>query len=304
MTEVSAAETPFKSGFVALLGRPNAGKSTLINALLGRKLSIISAKPQTTRHKVLGLLNGKGFQACLLDTPGWLDKAKDALQGALLLSARIAARDDADVLVLVAEPHLPPPAELESLRRLLPPGKPLLLALNKIDLFTDPALLESVKAAYAAALSPVGIHAISALMMQGVAELQAAIVGLLPPSPAYYGAESLSDRWERFFACELVREAAFGLYREEVPHACAVEIDEFKDAPGRSTIRAIVYVETPGQKGIVIGPGGRTVRELTERSRQAIAGFLGRKVELELKVKVRSGWRKDPSALKAFGYSP
>ncbi|MEK7744394.1 MAG: GTPase, partial [Elusimicrobiota bacterium] len=100
MTEASAAETPFKSGFVALLGRPNAGKSTLINALLGRKLSIISAKPQTTRHKVLGLLNGKGFQACLLDTPGWLDKAKDALQGALLLSARIAARDDADILVL------------------------------------------------------------------------------------------------------------------------------------------------------------------------------------------------------------
>lgn len=298
------SDAGFKSGFVALLGRPNAGKSTLLNALLGQKLSIVSSKPQTTRHKVLGLLNGKGFQACLLDTPGWLDKAKDALQGALLLSARIAARDDADILVLVTEPHMPSPAELESLRRLLPPGKPLLLVLNKADLYLDAALLESVSAAYSAALSPVRVHRVSAMRMTGIAELHASIVEFLPESPAYYGMEGLSDRWERFFVSEIVREAAFGLYREEVPHACAVEIDEFNDSPGRSKIRAIVYVETPGQKGIVIGPGGRSVRELTEQSRQAIVRFLGRKVELELKVKVRSGWRKDPAALKAFGYTP
>lgn len=297
-------EAGFKSGFVALLGRPNAGKSTLLNALLGQKLSIISPKPQTTRHKVLGLLNGKGFQACLLDTPGWLDKADDALQGALLRSARIAARDDADLLVLVAEPHIPPPAEIEALRRLLPPDKPLLLALNKCDLEPDLARLEAVKAAYSAALSPVRIHAVSALRVQGIKDLQASIVELLPESPAFYGTENLSDRWERFFVSELVREAAFSLYREEVPHACAVDIEEFEEGPTRCSIRAVVYVETPGQKGIVIGPKGRSVRELTERSREAVSRFLGRKAELELRVKVRPGWRKDPSALKAFGYTP
>jgi GTP-binding protein Era len=290
-----------RAGFVSLLGRPNAGKSTLLNALLGQKISIVSPKPQTTRHKLLAILNGEDFQLCMLDTPGWLDNAQDNLQKALIHSARSAARDDADVLLLVVEPGAPKEEELAALKRLLREGTPLVLVLNKTDL-ASAAQKEAVKTAYAA-LAPVGIYAVSALKGDGVKALRDALIALLPESPAFYDKTQASDRWERFFVAELVRETIFNLYHEEIPHACAVEVEEFKERPGKKdSIRVIIYVERAGQKGIILGKKGMGIRKLTEESLSRIENFLGRKAELEIWIKVRANWRKDTSAVHELGY--
>jgi GTP-binding protein Era len=287
---------PHRSGFIALVGRPNAGKSALLNALLGQKLSIVSSRPQTTRHRILGILDGEDTQACFLDTPGWLEKADDPLQGNLIKMTRAAARDDADILLLVVEPSVPRSEDVEGFRRFASLGKPLILAVNKTDL---PGAKADAAAASYDSLSPVAVHKVSALKGSGVGELRSRILGLLPESPPYYEKGQASDRWERFFVTEMVREALFELYREEVPHACAVEIEQFKERPAlKDSIHVVVYVERPTQKGILIGAHGKAIRQLTEESLRRIEAFLGRKVELELWIKVRKDWRRDSAALK------
>ncbi len=293
-------ETPHKAGFVVLLGKPNAGKSTLLNALLKSKLSIVSPKPQTTRHRILGILDGDGFQACLVDTPGLIEDPKDPLQNCLRRQAMGAAHEDPDVMVLVAEPVRPSEkllAELSSLNR---SGKPLLLALNKTDLSGDH---EGILRAYSEAVKPAASFQVSALKGQGVDDLLKKIVELLPDSPAFYEPGQYTDRYERFFASELIREAVFDLYSEEVPHAAAVVIERFREVPdGPDQINAVLYVERDTQKAIIIGKGGKALRKLQDQAHQAIADFLGRPAELEIWVKVRKNWRKDPRSLKEFGY--
>ncbi|HAH06365.1 MAG TPA: GTPase Era [Elusimicrobia bacterium] len=290
-----------KSGFIALVGRPNAGKSALLNALLGQKLSIVSCQPQTTRHRILGILDGEGWQACFLDTPGWLEKADDPLQGNLIKMTRAAARDDADVVLLVVEPAPARPEDLAAFQRFAELGKPLILAVNKCDRVGVPAA-EAAAASYGP-LAPAAIHQVSALKGTGVADLRSRIINLLPESPPYYEKGQASDRWERFFAAEMVREALFELYREEIPHACAVDIERYKERPGlKDLIQVVVYVERPSQKGILLGAHGSAIRRLTQASLRRIEAFLGRPVELELWVKVRKDWRKDRQALKEFGY--
>ena len=293
---------PFKAGFVVLLGRPNAGKSTLVNALLGSKLSIVSAQPQTTRHKILGILNRPDAQICFLDTPGLVPDPGDPLQSALRRTAAMSAKEDPDVLVLLVEPRKPDPKSLEELAALSRGPNPVILAVNKIDLPPVKGGPDEAAAAYSEAVKPAAAVRISALKKIGLEELLAEIVVRLPESPPFYESGQLSDRWERFFASELIREQLFALYKEEIPHATAVAIDQFIEGGKADVVRAMLYVERDGQKGILLGKQGRALRQLQDRSQQALAGFLGRPVELDLWVKVRRNWRKDPRALKEFGY--
>lgn len=304
MSEPAAAPA-FKSGFVALLGRPNAGKSTLMNALLRTKLSIVSPKPQTTRHKVLGLLNGPGYQVCLLDTPGLIEEPRDCLQTALVRAGLSAARESPDLLLLVVEPAPPRESDLREFSSLGRLGPPLILALNKADLPAGPGGHEAVLSAYGQALKPAAALSLSALKGQGLAALLQEILRRLPESPPFYETDQLSDRWERFFAAELIREQVFALYAEEIPHAVAVVLEQFRETEGEpDLVRATLYVERDGQKGILIGRKGSALRRLLARSREALENFLGRPVDLDLWIKVRENWRKDPRALKEFGYLP
>lgn len=293
---------PFRAGFAAIVGRPNVGKSTLLNALLGFKLSIVSPKPQTTRHRILGILNGENFQICFLDTPGLIEKPINGLQRALTVAAKSAAREDADVLVFVAEPGRPREEELRALEVLASRQVPVVLTVNKIDA-ASPEKIAAARAACEEVVKPVASLGVSALKGTGVGELRDRLLALLPESPPFYGTDQLSDRWERFFAEEVIREKIFELFQQEIPHACAVRVEEFRERKGSpDQVRAAIFVEKESQKGILIGRQGRAIGALTEASRRALADFLGRRVELELRVGVRAGWRKDPKALKDFGY--
>ncbi len=296
-------EKEFKAGFVVILGRPNAGKSTLLNALLKSKLSIVSPKPQTTRHRILGILDGDGFQVCFVDTPGLIANPKDPLQNCLRRQAFGAAHEDPDVLVLLAEHRLPDEAELQELSALHRPGSVLIVALNKTDLPAKEGLNDQILQAYSNALKPTACLKISALKKIGVQELLQEILKHIPPSPPFYEPGQLSDRFERFFVTEIIREAVFDLYDQEIPHATAVVIERFLEVPGADDqISATLYVERDTQKGIIIGKGGQTLQKLQAQSLQAITDFLGRPAELEIWVKVRKNWRKDPRSLKEFGY--
>jgi GTP-binding protein Era len=298
---MAPVETAHKAGFVALAGLPNAGKSTLLNALLKFKLSIVSPKPQTTRHRILGILEGEGFQACFLDTPGLLSEAKDPLQKALRIEASRALREDADLIVYLVDTAEADPAKAEapSLRE----GAPVLLVLNKCDRPSSEERLKALEDSYSERLKPAKVLRISALKGQGVEELKAEILARLPENPPFYEKGQLSDRWERFFASEIVREAVFDSYHDEIPHATAVVVETFREKPGKpDEVFATLYVERDGQKGILIGKGGKDLHRLTERAQAGLENFLGRRVVLELWIKVRKDWRKDPRSLKEFGY--
>lgn len=297
------AEKPFKAGFVVLLGRPNAGKSTLMNALLGSKLSIVSPQPQTTRHKILGILDRPGSQVCFVDTPGLVPDPSDPLQIALRKTAAVSAKEDPDVLVLLVEHKKPDEKTVAELTALARGGKPVILAINKTDLPTASGALEAIEKAYTQAVHPAATVRISALKRLGLDALLAEIDKRLPDSPAFYEQGQLSDRWERFFASELIREQLFALYSEEIPHATAVMIEQYIEGRPADVVRATLYVERDGQKGILLGKGGQALRRLADRSRAAIESFTRRPVELDLWIKVRKNWRKDPKSLAEFGYT-
>lgn len=295
--------TPHKAGFVALAGRPNVGKSTLLNSLLKFKLSIVSHKPQTTRHRILGLLEGPEFQACFLDTPGLIDEPSDQLQKSLRVESSRAIREDADLIVYMVDAVEANPEKVGDTH--VRPGTPVLLVINKCDRDVAETKLAAIEKAYSAALSPDKVFRISALKGHGVEELKTEIIARLPESEAFYEKGRLSDRWERFFAGEIVREQVFDLYHDEIPHAVAVVVETFREHEGGKPddVFATLYVERDGQKGIIIGKGGKDLHRLTERSQAMLEQFLGRKVNLELWIKVRKDWRKDPRSLKEFGYS-
>lgn len=294
----------FKAGFVVLLGRPNAGKSTLMNALLGSKLSIVSPQPQTTRHKILGILDREGSQVCFLDTPGVVPDPSDPLQHALRKTAAISAKEDPDILVLLVEPKKPDEKTVKELASLAKGPNPVILAINKVDLPSSEGAHDSVEKAYVEAVKPAAVVRISALKKQGLDRLLAEIDARLPHNPPFYEQGQLSDRWERFFASEIIREQLFSLYSEEIPHAVAVVIDQYQEGKQfGDLIRATLYVERDGQKGILLGKGGQALRRLKDRSMGALENFLGRQVELDLWIKVRKNWRKDPKSLAEFGYT-
>lgn len=294
------AAREFRCGYVAICGPPNAGKSTLLNALLDERLAIVTPKPQTTRRRTLGILTRPGVQAIFVDTPGILEPRYE-LQGAMMRQVEQSI-GDADLLLYVVDvrrPQIAPGVQAAAAR------KPLIVALNKADLLARPE--ESLPAIdrLRQETPHAAFHVISALRSGGLAPLLAEIAGRLPRGPALYPPDQLTEHPERFFVAELIREAAFGRFRDEVPYSIEVELEEFREQAGQKDfIEAVVWVETDSQKGILIGKGARAIRELGHQARQAIEAFLGREVFLQLRVKVQPHWRRDARALRRFGYSP
>jgi GTP-binding protein Era len=301
-------KTVFKFGYVAIIGEPNAGKSTLMNQILGEKLSIVTRKPQTTRKKILGIHTEEHFQIVFLDTPGVM-MPKYKLHTAML-KAVDDARDHADVLVLIldvaAYRDKATIADDQAFKKISGSGKPVLLVLNKIDLITKEELLETIdKVSKEHAF--VEIVPLSASKGMNVKELVRTLAKYLPDGEAMYDKDILSNEPERFFVSEIIREKIFDLYADEIPYSTEVEVTEFvenhlNDPKRKDVIRCNIIVERESQKGIVIGDAGTGIKEIGSRSRRDIESFLGRGVFLELFVKVRKDWRENESHLKSFGY--
>ncbi len=297
-----APPSSFRAGFVPITGLPNAGKSTLMNALCGTRLSIISDKPQTTRNNILGILNAPDFQAVFVDTPGLL-KARNLFERSMEGAIKRAAREEGDLCVLIAEPGLPPADKVPLFDPLKTVRCPLYLAVNKLDKETTDARAKAAVDFYSGLLPVKQVFLISALTGGGLKELRAGIKAALPQHPPYYPQDQVTDRWEKFYAAEIIREQIFKLYSQEVPYSSAVEIEVFREQPGQDDqILAAVHVARAGQKPILIGRGGSMIKRLREASQKAIEAFLRRPVELHLTVKVTPGWQDNPAFLKEIGF--
>ncbi len=282
----------FHSGYVAIVGRANVGKSTLLNAMLGQKLAIVSAKPHTTRIKLLGVLNGEDFQAALLDTPGFLRRGRDQLDAAM--SRQMAsALAEADVAMLVVEPR--PPGDVERLLvdQIAASGTPALLVVNKIDAVAKRKLLPVIEA-YTVLHAFADIVPVSALEMDGVDVLLRALVERLPAQEAIFAPEVLTDRPVSLLCADIIQEKVFQLYEQEIPYDVAVEIEEYEErAEGQADhLRATVYVDTPSQKRLLIGAGGQALKEVGVQARADIEQLVGGPVYVELWVKVSPKWRR------------
>ncbi len=295
----------FKSGYVAILGLPNAGKSTLMNTLLGQKLSITNKKPQTTRKRILGIRTDNDHQIVFLDTPG-------ILQPAYLLQEKMMewvdqSVKDADVILLIIDISNDPNGEktLENnfiYKMLLKVKKPIILVMNKVDLTNQ----EHIKLLITKFEQPGHFHKlipISATLGFNIPSILTEIVELLPEHPKYYPDDRIADENERFFVSEIIRENILEQYQEEIPYSCEVIINEFKEREeGKDFIQAEILVERDSQKGIIIGKGGEAIKKLGQKSRKAIEEFLQREVFLDLRVKVRANWRTNENYLKNLGY--
>jgi GTPase len=294
-----ADEQATRAGHVALVGRPNVGKSTLLNALVGEKLSIVTPKAQTTRESVTGILTTDRVQAIFVDTPGLLEP-KYTLQRAMHDTALQALRD-ADLILLLLDgtrpEELPPPDVLEELR---PRSGSIIVLINKIDT----AVEDAVEALEAWSERELGLDPVrlSAVTGEGVERLRRDIEERLPASPFYYPADDLATQPVRFFVAELIRETIFETYDQEVPYATIARVEEFREAERPVYIRATVYVERESQKPIVIGKAGAGIRELGRRSREKIEEFIGEPVYLDLWVKTLPNWRARADTLKYLGY--
>ena len=291
----------FKSGFVSIIGRPNTGKSTLLNSVLGEKVVIVSEKPQTTRNKIRGIKNMENAQIIFLDTPG-IHKAKGHLNEFMVKEA-MSALEDMDIIIYLVEATGKIKDELfiiESLKRV---RCPVLLGINKIDMVRKDSILPLMDE-YSSVYPFREIIPLSARKGEGMDELFRCIVELLPEGPKYFTEDILTDQTERFVVAEIVREKVFELTREEIPYSTAVIVERFKENPGKRiiSISATINVERDSQKGIIIGKGGAMLKEIGTRARIDIERLLGTKVYLELFVRVRKDWTKDAKSLKEFGY--
>ena len=296
-----SATQEFRSGFVSVIGRPNAGKSTLLNALVGEKLAIISEKPQTTRTTVQGVANAPGAQIIFIDTPG-IHKSTTLFNKRMLDTVR-AALEDRDALLYVADASAPFSAEeTDAIGVLKDVSTPALLVLNKIDRVADKRRLLPLIEQYKSLRDFAEYLPVSALTGEGLDRLRDAIVSRLPEGPALFPPDYLTDQPERFLAAELIREQLLRHTRQEVPHAVAVLIDRWEEDPKLTRIAATIYVEREGQKAIVIGAAGATLKKVGTLARHAIEKFLGRKVFLELFVKVQKDWRENPAFLNAIDW--
>ena len=292
---------PFKSGFVAIVGRPNVGKSTFMNYVLGQKIAIMSDKAQTTRNKIQGVYTKDDAQIVFLDTSG-IHKPKHELGEFMVKSAYSALKEVDAVLFMVNVSEKRGPGDDFIIEKLKGIKTPIFLVLNKIDLVTPEVLLERVES-YKDALDFAGVFPISVLQGNNVNELMEALINALPEGPQYYPADQITDHPEYFVVSELIREKILQLTQEEIPHSVAVTVDKMqKDEFDKVHVYANIIVERKSQKGIIIGKGGRLLKEIGTRARRDIQQLLGNKVYLELWVKVEKDWRKRKSNLQEYGY--
>ncbi len=293
----------FQSGYVAIVGAPNVGKSTLLNQLLGQKISITAPRPQTTRNRVLGILSTAGYQMVLVDTPG-IHKARDEFNRALVDTA-LATLNESDVICFMVEPEAAGRQVDEFIiENLSAVRTPVVLVINKVDAVKNKTELLPLIESYSRRRAFQAVVPISALTGDGVADLLHTVLELLPEGPQYFPEEHVTDQPERFLVAELVREKIFHLTRQEVPYASAVLVERFTEIPERNRIEidAAINVERESQKAIIIGKGGQMLKEIGRQARQEIETLLGCHVFLSLFVRVQKDWRKNPRALREFGY--
>lgn len=291
----------FKSGFVAIVGRPNVGKSTFMNYVLGQKIAIMSDKAQTTRNKIQGVYTNQDCQIVFLDTPG-IHKPKHELGNFMVESAYSALKEVDAVLFMVNAAEKRGPGDDFIIEKLKKIKTPVFLVLNKIDLISPDELLDRVES-YQETIPFAGIIPISVLQGNNVQELMTTLTNHLPEGPQYYPSDQITDHPEYFVVSELIREKILHLTKEEIPHSVAVTVDKMqKDEFDKVHVYANIIVERPTQKGIIIGKGGKLLKEIGIRARKDIEQLLGNKVYLELWVKVEKDWRKKKSHLQDFGY--
>lgn len=289
-----------KAGFVNIVGNPNVGKSTLMNDLVGERLSIITSKAQTTRHRITGIVNTPEYQIVYSDTPGVL-KPKYKLQESMLEFSE-GALTDADILIYVTDVVENPEKNKDYLDRVAAEKIPVLLVINKIDLLKGQGELEAIVEAWHKRLPNAEIFPTSATENFNVDNLKRRIVELLPVSPPFFGKDALTDKPARFFVTEIIREKLLLDYDKEIPYSAEVIVEKFDEKENSIHIMAVIYVERDTQKGIIIGKGGEKIKRVGIQAREDIEKFFGKKVYLELFVKVEKDWRNRDKKLKEFGY--
>jgi len=288
-----------KAGFVNIVGNPNVGKSTLMNTLVGERISIITSKAQTTRHRIMGIVNGDDFQIVYSDTPGVL--APNYKLQESMLNFSNSALLDADILLYVTDTVEKMDKNESFLQKVQQVTIPVLVIINKIDL-SDQAKLEQQVIELGKLLPNAEIIPISALRKFNVDYVLRRISEMLPESPPYFDKDALTDKPARFFVTEIIREKILLYYQKEIPYSTEVVVENFEDTPNLVRISAVIYVERDTQKGIVIGHGGQALKKVGTEARKDIENFLGKKVFLEMFVKVEKDWRNRDNKLKAFGY--
>lgn len=288
-----------KSGFVNIIGNPNVGKSTLMNQLVGEKLSIITSKAQTTRHRIMGVVSGEDFQIVYSDTPGIL-KPSYKLQESMMKFVT-GALTDADVILFVTDTVEETDRAAEILQKLKKTSIPVIVVVNKVDL-SNPTALEALVEKWHTELPEARIVPVSAKESFNIEPLFQTILDLLPEGPAYYPKDTLTDKTLRFFASEIIREKILKFYDKEIPYSCEIAIDTYKEEPTIDRISATIYVSRDSQKGIVIGHKGEKLKKVGRAAREDMEAFLDKKVFLQLYVKVNDDWRNNDRELRRFGY--
>jgi GTP-binding protein Era len=288
-----------RSGFVNILGNPNVGKSTLMNVLVGQKLSVATAKAQTTRHRIMGILTGEDYQIVYSDTPGILNP-KYKLQSAMMRSVE-SALDDADLILYVTDVVETALKNEGQLARILASPAIKIIVINKIDLTTQ-AELETLVESWNRLAPGVPVFPVSAIRKFNTDILLREIINRLPEGPPYFPEDQLTDRYDRFFVTEIIRGKIFETYQKEIPYSVEVEIESYKEEPALNRIAAVIYVARDSQKGILIGHRGSMLKRVGTAARKDMEEFLGKKVFLELYVRVAPEWRDSPRMLKKFGY--
>lgn len=296
----SAENKPHKAGFVNIIGNPNVGKSTLMNALVGERLSIITSKAQTTRHRILGIVNGDDFQVILSDTPGIIKPAYE-LQASMMDFVK-SAFEDADVLLYMVELGEKELKDEDFFKKIRNTDIPVLLLINKIDQGNE-ELLEASRQHWQELVPNAEIFAISALENFGVTQVFNRILEALPASPPFYPKDALTDKPERFFVNEIIREKILLLYKKEIPYSVEIETEEFFEEENIIRMRSVIMVERDSQKGIIIGHKGSALKRVGIEARKDLEIFFGKQVHLELYVKVNKNWRSSERELRRFGYS-
>jgi GTPase len=288
-----------RSGFINILGNPNVGKSTIMNALVGEKLSIITSKAQTTRHRIMGIVNGEDFQIVYSDTPGIL-RPQYRLQETMMNFVNTAL-SDADIILYVTDVTEQTAEEGEYIDKIKQSGIPVIIAVNKVDI-SNQDNLEKIVESWHGAFPDSPVIPVSALKIFNLDSLLNAILAKLPEGPPFFPKDQLTDKYERFFASEIIREKILVNYKKEIPYSVEIEIESFKDEKDIIRIRALIHVARDSQKGIIIGHKGSMLKRVGTEARHDMEDFFRKKVFLELYVKVTKDWRDKPLILKRFGY--